>query len=547
MGLVVSATQIKEVTIDVGRGLLSCYHNGGLYITNGYNVFNYDHFNGTYTQLFTRPSSSYTYIGLSSINGELFATRISATDVVIDRYTTTLERGYFTIPLTNSNNSSMVFGDDAIIFYRRDNKKTYLTKVNVTDKTYTDADITSTSEGFPVYNYQYDFYTLFNKVGNVSLGGYTHNSSGGYGSSSAYLFFINEALTQVEDSELFGSTKGNANFTGASGFVHNGDLYIVGVRPSGTSTFVNTIMYKWDSVNRDLVVVHDFGVSLQSSTTVVVGDTVYIFNSNRVVSFRLVDYDLTYTFKSTDGGKTYYELNGQNPVTDITVNYADGVVNVSLSEVGVSAPVTFYFEVDSVTNKQFSGLSLRENANRPQFGSGATVEYYTEINTAFYTTYATYRPPVETFIIEMYKNSAEVNRVDKSDYLTLVKTMSGVLRQECSMIHPSVMFESDTVPNFNYVYIAPFSRYYYVVSLTAVSKNVWRMELNCDVLYTYHNEILALTAVIARQENSFNPLLLDSELPAQANQNITVTEFPAGGFNTSSAVDYPFVLTVVGA
>jgi hypothetical protein len=167
---------------------------------------------------------------------------------------------------------------------------------------------------------------------------------------------------------------------------------------------------------------------------------------------------------------------------------------------------------------------------------------------AFYESYGTYRPPATTFDINLYQNSAEVNRVDKGQFLVGVGTLSGALREECSMLTPSIVYQSSDVPTFNYVYIPIFNRYYYVTSLSSVSKNVWRMELNCDVLMTYKEQIYLLQGVIGRQEVDFNPLLVDNELPTQNNPIVEVIDITSDAFNTqTSDAGHNYVITVIGA
>lgn len=152
------------------------------------------------------------------------------------------------------------------------------------------------------------------------------------------------------------------------------------------------------------------------------------------------------------------------------------------------------------------------------------------------------------FNIILYRNTSEINRVDKAGYLTNLGEIIGVLREECSMLTPSIVYQSESVPTFNYVYIPIFNRYYFVTSLSSVSKNVWRMELNCDVLMSYKDAILSLEGVIARQEYEYNSLLIDDKLPTQNN---TITEIieptiSPKPFNTVlSASEYNCVLTVI--
>lgn len=257
-------------------------------------------------------------------------------------------------------------------------------------------------------------------------------------------------------------------------------------------------------------------------------------------------YPYTFTVKAQNGVNILTSLVEAPAMVDATPSAVGNVKTLTMTGVN-GQTYTMTWESETPAGKQFLGLAYGANETRASIPTGRTTPVTWDGSLTIYEAYGTYRPPVTTFDINLYQSSAEVNRVDKTDFLTGVGTLSGVLREECSIIAPSITFKQTTVPSFNYVYIAAFGRYYYVTGITSVSKDIWRMSLSCDVLMTWKDDIRALTAIIARQENSFNPLLLDSELPAQANQNITVTEFPAGGFSTAGVIEHPFLLTVVGA
>lgn len=170
------------------------------------------------------------------------------------------------------------------------------------------------------------------------------------------------------------------------------------------------------------------------------------------------------------------------------------------------------------------------------------------LNTSDNNIYRVRVPDVTNFTINLYQNSAESNRVDKTNNLMPVGSISGTLRSECSIIRPSIIIERDTLPTFNYVYIDAFGRYYFVTGITSVSYRMWRIELNCDVLMTYKDGISAVTAIIARQENDYNDDLVDSEIPTEKEPTITIREITNSvlsnqlGNNTHS-----MVLTVIGA
>ena len=160
--------------------------------------------------------------------------------------------------------------------------------------------------------------------------------------------------------------------------------------------------------------------------------------------------------------------------------------------------------------------------------------------------------PVETFSITLYSNIAEPNRVDKSSMLSYVGELTGTLREECSIVSPSILIEMSTLPTFNYVFIVPFNRYYFVRSITSVRTNLWRVDLDVDVLYTYRTSIQGLDAYIARQEFDYNDELVDTQLPCEKQSEIYVFD-PSGGYDTGTFDNqladgaHNFVLTVVGA
>lgn len=209
---------------------------------------------------------------------------------------------------------------------------------------------------------------------------------------------------------------------------------------------------------------------------------------------------------------------------------------------------TMQWESETPEGMQFLGLSASPNSNRPTLLANTETAVSWTGDLIFYESYGKYRPPTTVFDINLYQNTAEPNRVDKGTYLTGVGTLSGALREECSIITPSIVYQSSTVPTFNYVYIPIFNRYYFVTSLSSVGKNLWRMELNCDVLMTYKQQIILLQGVIGRQERDFNPLLVDNELPTQNNPIVEVIDIPSDAFNTqTSDAGHNYVITVIGA
>lgn len=342
---------------------------------------------------------------------------------------------------------------------------------------------------------------------------------------------------------------------GCSAFVKNGEIYYYGGEytdeeglPANLTWSNNNNIYVYNIQNQSYRVL-DFNITLNNKRNYacLYNDTYYTFTANGVIKLSFVEYNNTYKFANSDGSVVYAEITDLAPITSTLfgLNEVSNIVSYRFNT--LAGEVIGSFEIESVEGKKLAGFSLSPSA-RPIFYLNTNSDYRLNESETFYASYIKYRPPATTFDINLYQNSAEVNRVDKGQFLVGVGTLSGALREECSMLTPSIVYQSSDVPTFNYVYIPIFNRYYYVTSLSSVSKNVWRMELNCDVLMTYKEQIFLLQGVIGRQEIDFNPLLVDNELPTQNNPIVEVIDIPSDAFNTqTSDAGHNYVITVIGA
>ena len=87
--------------------------------------------------------------------------------------------------------------------------------------------------------------------------------------------------------------------------------------------------------------------------------------------------------------------------------------------------------------------------------------------------------------ITLYKTSEENNKIDKT--LSEPYNMTGSLRNESSVIRPSILVEIENPTNYNYMYIPDFGRYYFIKEMTSVRTNLWRLDCEVDVLKSYAN------------------------------------------------------------
>lgn len=144
------------------------------------------------------------------------------------------------------------------------------------------------------------------------------------------------------------------------------------------------------------------------------------------------------------------------------------------------------------------------------------------------------------FTISLYKTASENNRVVKA--LTSGKEMSGELRNQTSVLNPSIRIESaDNISTYNYAYIPEFGRYYYISDITSVRTNCWIISLRCDVLMSYSAQIKSLRPIIEREEIGQSSGLIDSDMPININKKVQKYYFPKG-----FTKDIQYVLTTSG-
>ena len=143
--------------------------------------------------------------------------------------------------------------------------------------------------------------------------------------------------------------------------------------------------------------------------------------------------------------------------------------------------------------------------------------------------------------IKFYYNSSEKNKINKS--ISRELTMDGNLRDECSVINPTILVEHSNLSNYNYVYIPEFKRYYFITEMTIVRNNLWRISLKVDVLESFKFNILNLSCIVDKQQNqSYNNYIDDGSYINRADSYVEIANYP-NGFNSSGE----FILITAGA
>ena len=132
--------------------------------------------------------------------------------------------------------------------------------------------------------------------------------------------------------------------------------------------------------------------------------------------------------------------------------------------------------------------------------------------------------------ITLYKTKSESNKINKT--LTSSMSFTGTLKDECSILSPTIFIESENLSDYNYLYIKEFNRYYFINDIKNVRNNIWSITGEVDVLYTYKDKILSLPLILEKSENDIhsNKMLNDGSY-------ITTTETFEEILNFQSVAD----------
>lgn len=133
-----------------------------------------------------------------------------------------------------------------------------------------------------------------------------------------------------------------------------------------------------------------------------------------------------------------------------------------------------------------------------------------------------------SFSINLYNNNSEDKKVGKS--LTNYGTLTGTLKNECSLTSPDVLVQSASPILCNYAYIPNFGRYYFITDVVSVRNNMYILKLKRDVLESFKNQIGKNTAVIERSQYYWNLYMMDSMMPVTT-QVLTSTVSFGKSFN----------------
>lgn len=134
-------------------------------------------------------------------------------------------------------------------------------------------------------------------------------------------------------------------------------------------------------------------------------------------------------------------------------------------------------------------------------------------------------------------------------------TVTGDLREPCSVMNPTIEFKrlsSDIVPYvYNYALISAFGRYYFIKDWTW-NNGLWLCEMVLDVLASHKNKIGNQTEYILRTDSDvsgvYNPWVCDTMYPATSyfsKEQTLFPNYPFAGAYSNGVAGGMFVIGVI--
>lgn len=148
-------------------------------------------------------------------------------------------------------------------------------------------------------------------------------------------------------------------------------------------------------------------------------------------------------------------------------------------------------------------------------------------------------------LIELYVCTDDRKRIRKAPSKVASATIR--LKEPTNIINPIVYISRETVgetfASVNYAYIPDFGRWYFIDSIECRAGGVLAFSLTVDVLYTYKDDLLNTSFMVARSQKKSDPYYIDNE---RALINRRVVTYKKLGKLTQNATGKKYVITVAG-
>ena len=125
---------------------------------------------------------------------------------------------------------------------------------------------------------------------------------------------------------------------------------------------------------------------------------------------------------------------------------------------------------------------------------------------------------------------------------TDIETFNIKIRKDFDIINPKIklLVNDLDIDSFNYAELPEFKRFYFINNINLIGLNLYELEMTCDVLETYKNDVLNSESLFNRKlkTGDFINVNLDSSVKKDLviyKSNVTLTD------------DKTMIMTTVGA
>lgn len=123
-------------------------------------------------------------------------------------------------------------------------------------------------------------------------------------------------------------------------------------------------------------------------------------------------------------------------------------------------------------------------------------------------------------ILKLYNTGDSNNTIGKT--LTDEQTFDITFKDTFDILNPVVLLKSSTPILKNYAYIPEFGRYYFITSIQIQPNKIYKLFLECDVLESFKNDILASKGLVTRAGEG--NLFYDGGLNSEVRKEVDVYE-----------------------
>lgn len=127
--------------------------------------------------------------------------------------------------------------------------------------------------------------------------------------------------------------------------------------------------------------------------------------------------------------------------------------------------------------------------------------------------------------LSLFVNNSEKNKLDKS--LSNELKFNGKLREESSVVNPSIMIQATNPSSYNYAYIPEFNRYYFITDMVSIRTGIWEISMHVDVLMSFKDSIKGTSIILSDTETTGQTNYMSGEQWATEVKNTTTIKmFP---------------------